>query len=681
MEPVTVVRPAADLGVRRHPGTIRPTAARFTQPKLAVSQPGDPLEQEADLTADRVLRRDQTLPPPPVVVRSAPVSLNRMCAECHEEEDKTRSDRGAEIQRKESGPQPARSALSPASPGQGRPLEPSTRAFMEPRFGFDFSQVRIHTDASAAVTARSVNAYAFTLGRDIVFGAGQYLPDTTQGQRLLAHELTHVAQQGHADRLAKSNTPDAAYPATGVSSVRSGSLVQRQERTEAHEGEGAGCGFCIDPAPAGIIAHEMTQSKMGALGVDSEVKVTAGRRGNGRLDLARWDENSIEIGEIKPGNQEGFERGEADLKHYQRVLEETKDPKFKGKRVRRLTATAPAPQVFPNEGVSLPTPQLLKTTVKDGVYGYFCDESSRTYFLGSTLVKAGGKHVTRAVLKAKKEFFDSDCIKKKSKRRPVEETRVKIRDRAGATRVAKPAMALSLLRSRAFHLHHEVEQLHGEHSLAHAHYVKTIVRGAVFGGPIAVGAAAAAIVTGMPDLSIWGAARTAAGKTAGAGDVAALSKALAELESAIVAPRQQFLTWKARRDGTPVPTEPNTPAPAAGAQAQHGAPPPLPPRPVATTPEATAPPPVQADAGLSLTTIAALAAVVVITCLILQPELGAVAVAGATTAGAEGAAAAGAAELLAADVVGGAAATTLEAGLEALAYVVEIDPIVGLAAL
>jgi hypothetical protein len=79
------------------------------------------------------------------------------------------------------------------SPGQ--PLDVSTRAFMEPRFGHDFSGVRVHTDARAAESARAVDALAYTMGRDIVFGAGQYVPGASAGRRLMAHELAHVVQQ------------------------------------------------------------------------------------------------------------------------------------------------------------------------------------------------------------------------------------------------------------------------------------------------------------------------------------------------------------------------------------------------------------------------------------------------------------------------------------------------------
>src|SRR5437016_11947176 len=85
------------------------------------------------------------------------------------------------------------------SPGQ--PLEAATRDFMEPRFGHDFSGVRVHTGVRAAESARAVNALAYTVGRKLVFGEGQYVPGTGDGRKLLAHELAHVVQQGEgADR-------------------------------------------------------------------------------------------------------------------------------------------------------------------------------------------------------------------------------------------------------------------------------------------------------------------------------------------------------------------------------------------------------------------------------------------------------------------------------------------------
>lgn len=79
----------------------------------------------------------------------------------------------------------------------GQPLDAATRAFMEPRFGHDFSGVRVHTNAQAAASARAENAHAYTIGKDIFFEAGKFSPSTDRGRELLAHELTHVAQQRH----------------------------------------------------------------------------------------------------------------------------------------------------------------------------------------------------------------------------------------------------------------------------------------------------------------------------------------------------------------------------------------------------------------------------------------------------------------------------------------------------
>lgn len=79
--------------------------------------------------------------------------------------------------------------------GGGQPLPPATRGFFEPRFGRDFGQVRVHTGPRASKAARALNARAFTVGQDVVLGAGQYAPETAEGNKLLAHELTHVVQQ------------------------------------------------------------------------------------------------------------------------------------------------------------------------------------------------------------------------------------------------------------------------------------------------------------------------------------------------------------------------------------------------------------------------------------------------------------------------------------------------------
>jgi hypothetical protein len=104
----------------------------------------------------------------------------------------------------------------------GQPLDASTRAFFEPRFAYDFSQVRVHTDTRAAESARAVSALAYTVGREVVFAAGRYTPHTLGGRTLLAHELTHVMQQG----LAGPEAPSA--------SIKIGSASDPSESAAEH---------------------------------------------------------------------------------------------------------------------------------------------------------------------------------------------------------------------------------------------------------------------------------------------------------------------------------------------------------------------------------------------------------------------------------------------------------------
>src|SRR5262249_52405507 len=87
------------------------------------------------------------------------------------------------------------SIVNEALSSPGRPLDSVTRSFMEPRFGHDFSQVRVHDDSLAAESARAVDAHAYTIGQDIVFDSGRYNPQSPFGRELLAHELTHTVQQ------------------------------------------------------------------------------------------------------------------------------------------------------------------------------------------------------------------------------------------------------------------------------------------------------------------------------------------------------------------------------------------------------------------------------------------------------------------------------------------------------
>ncbi len=153
------------------------------QAKLTVNQPGDAYEQEADRVAEKVMRK------------STPGSPTPSPALDEEEEEERRR-----LMRKEHSNSSDGGKAQDVSPivgsvladGGGQPLDASTRATMEPHFGQDFSQVRVHTDGQAAESARAIDARAYTMGSDVVFGAGEYAPGTSEGQRLLAHELTHV---------------------------------------------------------------------------------------------------------------------------------------------------------------------------------------------------------------------------------------------------------------------------------------------------------------------------------------------------------------------------------------------------------------------------------------------------------------------------------------------------------
>lgn len=160
------------------------------QAKLTVGAPDDEYEREADRVADQMTHgaAPPVSPAPPRVQRAC--ACGGTCASCREEEELRRSPAGSSPVSSEA-PGSVQDALR--SPGQ--PLDSSSRAFFEPRFGHDFARVRVHTDSQAAESARAVAARAFTVGPQIVFAPGTYAPGTPAGDRLLAHELTHVVQQ------------------------------------------------------------------------------------------------------------------------------------------------------------------------------------------------------------------------------------------------------------------------------------------------------------------------------------------------------------------------------------------------------------------------------------------------------------------------------------------------------
>jgi hypothetical protein len=164
--------------------------------KLAISQPDDPEEREADEVAERIVRMPSGRKMmQPKCACGGLAGSDGECEECH----KKRFSVQREAENSESGGRVSSSAppiVHEALRLPGQPLDSDTRLFMESRFGTDFNHVRTHTDGPAAESARAVNARAYTVGQNVVFAAGQYSPGTTEGGRLLAHELTHTIQQG-----------------------------------------------------------------------------------------------------------------------------------------------------------------------------------------------------------------------------------------------------------------------------------------------------------------------------------------------------------------------------------------------------------------------------------------------------------------------------------------------------
>ncbi len=164
------------FGCRNSKPFLRPSTI---QPKLAIGQPNDKYEQEADAMADQVMRMPNT-------------TIQRKCTSCEKEETvQTKSiDSSENLTANDS----ISSDLNSAK-GKGRSLSETTNQHMSQAFGTDFSNVRIHTGDKAVRMNQDLNARAFTYGNDIYFNSGEYAPESSSGKRLLAHELTHVVQQ------------------------------------------------------------------------------------------------------------------------------------------------------------------------------------------------------------------------------------------------------------------------------------------------------------------------------------------------------------------------------------------------------------------------------------------------------------------------------------------------------
>ena len=269
---------------------IGPPSPGVLQRTLAISSHDDIYEQEADSVAERVLRMPEA-------------RTQRKCREC-EAEDRISS---GTMRRVAATPSPSvrrrateADASGDAPPivndvisGAGRSLDPGTRSFMESRFRHDFSDVRIHTGSRAAESARAVNAVAYTVGPHVVFEEGAYRPETDAGRRLIAHELTHVIQQGIGDSSIRPESENEFGDNTILNADRevhryrsSNRRVQRQEA----------CYCCISSVAISNVSRIDTATRMGH-SFDFEIRTSRSTQHGPRLGpectLEWWERTNV----------------------------------------------------------------------------------------------------------------------------------------------------------------------------------------------------------------------------------------------------------------------------------------------------------------------------------------------------------------------------------------------------
>ncbi len=169
--------------------TVKTSTGQFIQPNMTVNKPSDPYEQEADQVADAVMHMPESSQP---VKPDSKKNISRTTPAVSRLPSISRFQASGAAT---SAAAPYTEARISRMRDKGQPLTRNERDFFETRMGYDFSAVRVHTDANAVQASRELNARAFTQGQDIYFGARQYDPHSFQGKQLIAHELAHVLQQ------------------------------------------------------------------------------------------------------------------------------------------------------------------------------------------------------------------------------------------------------------------------------------------------------------------------------------------------------------------------------------------------------------------------------------------------------------------------------------------------------
>ncbi|SRR6266480_2663724 len=391
----------------------------YIQAKLAISNPDDPEEREADHVANTIMRKAAG-------PHCSCSPGEEMCEEC---------------QQKQSAPAIQRRVTSPAAPSHvphivsdvlrssGHPLDSATRAFFEPRFGHDFSDVRVHTDSRAADSARSIKAHAYTLGNDLVFGTGQFAPDTAAGRTLLAHELAHVARQSPEETTLRR------FPMCSqlLSGNDTGRLVPESDVQEflADELETVGSVERELRVPGGSAAPWRTEGPPGSSDtvIDPQIINEATQ---GSVDIALWTgELNLEFLEVKKATWPMAQFAEQQLLNYiakgnRGIRDVERLWRRRGYREAHITSVRgmPTSRYTPPQGPSeIAGQQVMLAWCRDGVIVFkpldvdneeilYCgisDKGRTDAFIGRLLGKAE-EAVVRALRRRLNELFPSSPV-------------------------------------------------------------------------------------------------------------------------------------------------------------------------------------------------------------------------------------------------------------------------------
>ncbi len=321
--------------------------------------------------------------------------LQRKCASCGGSHTQVSCPKCSRQTAESDSPPPASVGRTLSEPG--RPLQTPLRRDMEHRFGHDFSSVRVHTSANAEQSTRDVAAQAYTVGSHVVFGAGRFRPDQADGRRLLAHELTHVVQQGRSPRGVLRYAPQAEQHSPAEREAdRNAALVDRPGRLAVNvrlggspslrrkPGAPGGCGVCQPPWLAGIYAHALIGKSFIASGGLSEMRIVTpggGKGTSGRLDLALINESKriLYTGEVKPRSASGVATGMSDQVWYRTLI--AAHPHWGTYFHHNLTGKhwTPTPDVMLAKGKPTTCQQTLTVTpAAHGLFLYECTPHATT---------------------------------------------------------------------------------------------------------------------------------------------------------------------------------------------------------------------------------------------------------------------------------------------------------------